>query len=140
MKTICIIDGPNLNLVGCGREPEIYGNQKIEEYINSLYPEYLQKNIALRYFQSNSEGEIIDALHDATNVHGIVLNAGAYTHTSLAIADAISAINAPVIEIHLSNIYKRNRPHSYISPVCKGTITGFGINSYKMAINWFCEN
>jgi 3-dehydroquinate dehydratase-2 len=131
---ILIINGPNLNLLGV-REPNIYGSRGFDSYLEelrSLYP-----NINIEYYQSNHEGDIIDKLHEkGFSTNGIILNAGAYTHTSLAIADAISAINSPVIEVHISNVHKREavRHHSFIAPVCKGTICGFGLDSYRLAI------
>lgn len=131
---IAIINGPNLNLLG-KREPEIYGNKTFEEYFNFLEDEF--KNIELFYFQSNHEGALIDKIHEVGfHFNGIVLNAGAYTHTSIAIADAVSAITTPVVEVHLSNVFAREtfRHHSYISAVAKGTIGGFGLQSYKLAI------
>lgn len=131
---IAIINGPNLNLLG-KREPEIYGNKTFEEYFKFLEDEF--KNIELIYFQSNHEGAIIDKIHEVGfDFNGIVLNAGAYTHTSIAIADAVSAITTPVVEVHLSNVFAREtfRHHSYISAVAKGTIGGFGLQSYKLAI------
>jgi 3-dehydroquinate dehydratase-2 len=132
---ILIINGPNLNLLGV-REKSIYGETSFDEYFNSLKKEFSNDN--LFYFQSNSEGDIINKLHENGfgEVDGIILNAGAYTHTSLAIADAISAITTPVIEVHISNIFKREkvRHHSFIAPVCAGSIAGFGLNSYKLAI------
>lgn len=132
---ITIINGPNLNLLGV-REPGIYGSKGFDSYLEELRKRYPQVDIA--YFQSNHEGDIIDMLHEvgfgATD--GIVLNAGAYTHTSLAIADAISAINAPVIEVHISNVHAREevRHHSMISGVCRGVIAGFGLDSYRLAL------
>lgn len=134
---IAIINGPNLNLLG-KREPEVYGNENFEVYFESLQKEF--KTIDLIYFQSNHEGAIIDKIHEVGfNFDGIVLNAGAYTHTSIAIADAISAIETPVIEVHISNVFKREdfRHNSYISPVAKGTIGGFGLQSYKLALQSF---
>ncbi|SFN58060.1 3-dehydroquinate dehydratase [Paenimyroides ummariense] len=134
---IAIINGPNLNLLG-KREPEVYGNETFEVYFELLQKEF--KTIDLIYFQSNHEGDIIDKIHEVGfNFDGIILNAGAYTHTSIAIADAISAIETPVIEVHISNIFKREdfRHHSYISPVAKGTIGGFGLQSYKLALQSF---
>ena len=134
---IAIINGPNLNLLG-KREPEVYGNETFEEYFESLKEEF--KTVEFIYFQSNHEGAIIDKIHEvAFDFDGIILNAGAYTHTSIAIADAISAIITPVIEVHISNVFKREtfRHHSYRSPVAKGTIGGFGLQSYKLAIQCF---
>lgn len=132
---ITIINGPNLNLLGI-REPGIYGSKGFDSYLEELRKRYPQVDIA--YFQSNHEGDIIDMLHEvgfgATD--GIVLNAGAYTHTSLAIADAISAIKVPVIEVHISNVHAREevRHHSMISGVCRGVIAGFGLDSYRLAV------
>lgn len=139
MMKILIINGPNLNLLG-QREPGIYGNQSMEEYLDVLRQR--TRNYEIEYFQSNHEGDIIDKLHQVgfdSNYVGIVLNAGAYTHTSLAIADAISAIKVPVIEVHISNVHAREqvRHHSMISAVCRGVIAGFGMNSYNLAINAF---
>ncbi len=134
---LLIINGPNLNLLG-KREPEIYGNTDFNDFFNKLKDKY--KNIELSYFQSNIEGEIINKIHEVGFiVDGIILNAGAYTHTSLAIADAISSINSPAIEVHISNIYKREtiRHNSFIAPVCKGSISGFGLKSYELAIESF---
>jgi len=131
---ILIINGPNLNLLG-KREPSIYGSMSFEEFFESLKKSFA--DVDLKYFQSNHEGEIIDKLHeDGFKVDGIILNAGAYTHTSLAIADAIAAISSPVIEVHISNIFKREeiRHHSYISSVCVGSISGFGLDSYRLGI------
>lgn len=136
MNRVLIINGPNLNLLGV-REPGIYGNSSMETYLETLRSRYL--NYSIEYFQSNHEGAIIDKLHEVgfdTDLKGIVLNAGAYTHTSLAIADAISAIQVPVIEVHISNVHAREevRHHSMISGVCRGVIAGFGMNSYRLAI------
>ena len=142
MMKILIINGPNLNLLG-QREPGIYGSQSMEEYLDVLRQR--TRNYEIEYFQSNHEGDIIDKLHQVgfdSNYVGIVLNAGAYTHTSLAIADAISAIKVPVIEVHISNVHAREqvRHHSMISAVCRGVIAGFGMNSYNLAINAFINN
>ena len=131
---ILIINGPNLNLLG-KREPELYGDLAFEPYFENLKKEFL--GINLTYFQSNSEGEIIDAIHEfGFTVDGIVLNAGAYTHTSLAISDAIAAVVSPVIEVHISNVYSREeiRHKSLIARNCKGVIGGFGLMSYRLAI------
>ena len=135
--TIWIINGPNLNLLGV-REPEIYGNKSFDHYIEELRERYPQVDI--KYFQSNIEGVIIDKLHEiGFSADGVVLNAGAYTHTSVAIADAISAISTPVVEVHISNTAKREefRHRSYLTPVCRGVVMGFGLNSYEMALNSF---
>lgn len=131
---ILIINGPNLNLLG-KREPELYGDLAFEPYFEGLKKEFL--GINLTYFQTNIEGEIIDAIHEfGFAVDGIVLNAGAYTHTSLAIADAIAAVTAPVIEVHISNVYAREevRHKSFIAKNCRGVIGGFGLMSYRLAI------
>ncbi|MDF1547555.1 MAG: type II 3-dehydroquinate dehydratase [Bacteroidales bacterium] len=131
---LLIINGPNLNLLG-KREPTIYGNQNFIQYYEQLKTDF--KNIELDYFQSNHEGELIDKIHDAdVKYAGIVLNAAAYTHTSVAIADAISAVNIPVVEVHISNIFKREefRHVSRIAPFCKGSISGFGLDSYRLGI------
>lgn len=133
MKLI-VINGPNLNLLG-SRETQIYGTQSFESFFETLKQRYNQH--ALAYLQSNVEGELINALHEAAKTHdGIILNAGAYTHTSLAIADAVAAINTPVIEVHLSNIFAREdyRHVSYLGKYCKGSISGFGLLGYELAI------
>ncbi len=134
---ILILNGPNLNLLG-RREPEIYGSESFEEYFQKLQDIY--KSIDLDYYQSNIEGELINKIHEVGfDYDGIVFNAGAYTHTSIALADAISAINSPVIEVHISNIAKREefRHKSFIAPSCKGSIMGFGLKSYNLAIESF---
>lgn len=132
---LLIINGPNLNLLGT-REPAIYGSQTFESYLVELR-EMLEGD-EIEYRQSNHEGDIIDFLHN-TDADGVILNAGAYTHTSLAIADAIKAIQTPVIEVQISNTASREavRHTSYIAPVCRGTITGFGLNSYFLAAQAF---
>lgn len=134
---IQIINGPNLNLLG-KREQEIYGNQTFETFFEELKNEFTE--IEILYFQSNIEGEIIDKLHEVGFlVDGIILNAGAYTHTSVAIGDAVSAISSPVVEVHISNIFNREnyRHVSFIAPNAKGTIAGFGLNSYRLALMSF---
>lgn len=131
---IRIINGPNLNLLG-KREPEKYGNQSFEDYLGLLKSKF--KTLELDFFQSNVEGEIINSIHSSEGVYsGIILNAAGYTHTSVAIRDAISSIDIPVVEVHITNIYAREefRHVSLISPVCKGTITGFGLESYRLGI------
>lgn len=136
---IAIINGPNLNLLG-KREPEIYGNQTFDDYFEQLKLKF--SNIELTYFQSNIEGEIIDKLHQiGFDFDGIVLNAGGYTHTSIAIADAIKAITTPVVEVHISNTFAREqyRHQSFISPQAKGVIIGFKLNSYDLAIDSFIQ-
>ncbi|NDP19537.1 MAG: type II 3-dehydroquinate dehydratase [Paludibacter sp.] len=135
MKRIQIINGPNLNLLG-KREPTVYGNQTFEAYFLDLISKFPEAEF--EYFQSNTEGLIIDKLHEVGfSCDGIVLNAGAYTHTSIAIADAIRSITTPVIEVHISNVFKREtfRHHSYMSEACKGCIVGFGLDSYRLAVD-----
>lgn len=137
MKKIIIINGPNLNLLG-KREPEIYGNQTFDAYFQSLKSKF--KAVSLEYFQSNIEGELIDKIQDVGfSYHGIILNAAAYTHTSVGIGDAIKAIDTPVVEVHISNTFSREefRHQSYISPNTKGVILGFGLMSYDLAIESF---
>ncbi|BBA17460.1 type II 3-dehydroquinate dehydratase [Blattabacterium cuenoti] len=139
MKKITIINGPNLNLLGT-REPELYGNENFLVYLKKLKKK-LSYDIEIIYYQSNSEGKIIDILHSVgVKSDGIIINAGAYTHTSIGIADAIKSISSPVIEVHISNIYSREsfRKKSYLSPVCNGTIFGFGLKSYELGIMSFC--
>jgi 3-dehydroquinate dehydratase-2 len=134
---IQIINGPNLNLLGV-REKSIYGDASFESYLVELRKRY--SNINIEYYQSNVEGEIINKLHQiGFEYDGIVINAGAYTHTSIAIADAIAAINTPVIEVHISNVYKREefRHHSMLAASCRGVIAGFGMDSYRLAIENF---
>jgi 3-dehydroquinate dehydratase-2 len=131
---IQIINGPNLNLLGV-REKSIYGSADFESYLAELKKHFT--NITINYYQSNVEGEIINKLHEVGfSYDGIVLNAGAYTHTSIAIADAIAAINTQVIEVHISNVYKREefRHTSMLASNCKGVIAGFGMHSYRLAI------
>ncbi|MCC8113440.1 MAG: type II 3-dehydroquinate dehydratase [Bacteroidales bacterium] len=137
MKKILIMNGPNLNLLG-RREPGIYGTDNLQTIAAQLFDEY-RDEAELEWWQSNHEGSIIDKLHEAgydERYTGIVLNAGAYTHTSLAIADAIAAIPLPVVEVHLSNIFSREpiRHTSLIAPVCMGSISGFGAKSYSLAV------
>ena len=137
---IHIINGPNLNLVGT-REPEVYGNQSLDQYLKGLIGDYPEH--AIDVFQSNIEGEIVDRLQQVGfDDCGIVLNAGGYTHTSVAIADAVAAIAAPVVEVHISNIYSREpfRHKSLLSPVCKGIIAGFGLDSYRIAVTALLSN
>jgi 3-dehydroquinate dehydratase-2 len=134
---ILIMNGPNLNLLGV-REPSVYGSQTFEEYFNTLKAKY--PGAGLEYYQSNIEGELINKLHEVGfSYDGIILNAGAYTHTSVALADAISAIKTPVIEVHISNVHAREefRHKSFISRVCKGVAAGFGMMSYEMALFYF---
>ena len=134
---IMIINGPNLNLLG-KREPTVYGNSSFEEYYETLVHKFGQ--IDLSYFQSNIEGELIDKLHEAGfDFDGIILNAAAYTHTSVEIGDAIKAIETPVIEVHISNVHSREefRHTSFIAAYAKGVISGFGLKSYELAIQSF---
>jgi len=136
---LLIINGPNLNLLG-KREPGIYGTENFEGAFEKLKNEFSGHQID--YFQSNHQGEIIDTIQNADNNYdGVILNAGAYTHTSIAIADAISAISTPVVEVHISNIFKREnfRHISMIAPYCAGSISGFGIDSYRLGIISFLK-
>ena len=136
---ILIVNGPNLNLLG-KREPEIYGSESFENYFSGLQDHF--KETELSYFQSNIEGELITKLQEADGVFdGIVLNAAAYTHTSVGIGDAIAAIGIPVVEVHISNTFGREefRHQSYISKHAKGVILGFGLKSYDLAISSFKE-
>ena len=129
-----IINGPNLNLLG-SREPGIYGEESFSEFLDRLKSDY--PNIEISYFQSNVEGEIINQLHETGfSYDGIILNAGGYTHTSVAIRDAIKAIKTPVVEVHISNVYAREefRHKSMLTAVCMGVIAGFGLDSCKLAI------
>ena len=131
---IIIINGPNLNLLG-KREPEIYGNQDFETYFKTLKSKFL--NIELSYYQSNIEGELINKLQEVGfNYDGIIMNAGGYTHTSVAIGDCIKSIKTPVVEVHISNTFSREtfRHQSYISPNAKGVIIGFGMQSYELGL------
>lgn len=134
---IIIINGPNLNLLG-KREPEVYGNQTFENYFRDLKAKYPSVN--LDYFQSNIEGELIDKIQEiGFHYDGIILNAAAYTHTSVGIGDAVKAISTPVIEVHISNTFSREtfRHQSFISPNAKGVIIGFGLKSYELALQSF---
>ncbi|MBQ9584530.1 MAG: type II 3-dehydroquinate dehydratase [Muribaculaceae bacterium] len=131
---IAIINGPNLNLTG-KREPDIYGTQSLENYYQILATAY--HDVEFSFFQSNIEGEIVDEIQRAGfDADGIVINAGAYSHYSLAIADALRSVPAPAVEVHMSNIYNREpeRHHSAIASACKGMIAGFGLDSYRLAI------
>jgi len=134
---ILILNGPNLNLLGT-REPEIYGTKSFLNFFEDLKREFGDD---LEYFQSNVEGEIINALHNSKH-EGIILNAGGYTHTSVAIRDAISGISVPVVEVHISNLAKREefRHNSLITAVCEGSIMGFGMDGYKLALKYFEGN
>ncbi len=137
---IHIINGPNLNLLG-KRETDIYGTASFDDFFMELKSKYLP--VDLSYFQSNVEGELIDNMQQyGFSANGIVLNAGAYTHTSVGLGDAVSAINTPVVEVHISNIYAREayRHHSFLTGKCVGVISGFGLTGYQMAINYLIEN
>lgn len=139
MHRILIINGPNLNLLG-KRETDIYGDQNFDEFLEEVKDAYVDMQIT--YFQSNVEGEIINKLQEADgNFDGIILNAGGYTHTSVAIRDAVAAISVPVIEVHISNPAAREefRHNSLISGVAKGVIAGFGLNSYVLALDAFLD-
>jgi 3-dehydroquinate dehydratase-2 len=134
---LLILNGPNLNLLG-QREPDVYGYQSFDSYFDELKLQF--SSIQLEYFQSNIEGEIINKLQEVGfSYDGIILNAGAYTHTSIAISDCVKAITSPVIEVHISNTFSREtfRHQSYISPHAKGVIIGFGLKSYSLAIQSF---
>ncbi len=134
---LIIINGPNLNLLGT-REKSVYGNRSFDDYFGELKSKFPQIN--LEYFQSNVEGEIINKLHEkGFNYDGIILNAGGYTHTSVAIADAVAALKTPVIEVHISNVYAREdyRHISLMAKNCKGVIAGFGLDSYRLALESF---
>lgn len=142
MKRILIINGPNLNLLG-RREPGIYGSTDMDSCLAALRLRY-RGSVEIACFQSNHEGAIIDRIHEAgfdPGLAGIVLNAGAYTHTSLAIADAIAAVERPVVEVHISNVHSREeiRRRSLIAGVCRGVIAGFGLDSYRLAIEALTE-
>ena len=137
MKNILILNGPNLNLLGT-RQPQIYGSQTMDDILDALRAEYA--DVEIRYLQYNHEGALIDAIQNTrfdSDCLGVVLNAGAYTHTSLALADAIAAVPTPVVEVHLSNVAARAesiRHTSLIAPVCRGTIAGFGARSYSLGV------
>jgi 3-dehydroquinate dehydratase-2 len=140
MKKVIIINGPNLNLLGT-REPEIYGNLSFTEYLETLKEKY--PDVSLSYFQSNVEGEIINKLQEVGFTYdGIILNAAAYTHTSVGIGDAVKAITTPVVEVHISNTFQREdfRHVSHISEGAKGVILGFGLKSYDLAIRSFLDD
>lgn len=142
MKKILIINGPNLNLLG-RREPGIYGSTGMDDCLAALRMRFRER-AEIAYFQSNHEGALLDTLHETgfdPALAGIILNAGAYTHTSLALADAIAAIPCPVVEVHISNVHAREeiRHRSMISPVCRGVIAGFGLDSYRLAVEAILE-
>ena len=131
---ILILNGPNLNLLGV-REPDVYGRESFSDYLDKLRGKYPE--VEIEYCQSNIEGELIDKIHEVGfSYDGIILNAGAYTHTSVAIADAVAAVSAPVVEVHISNTASREafRHVSYLTAVCRGVIMGFGLDSYELAL------
>jgi len=133
---ILVINGVNMNMLGF-REPEKYGTMTLKDLEKDLYAYSFELGIDIEMYQSNYEGEIVEKIHSSKdNYTGIVINAGAYTHTSVAIRDAVSSVKTPVVEVHMTNIYKREefRHHSYLAPVCIGQISGFGVNSYKLGI------
>ena len=135
---ILIVNGPNLNMLG-RREPGIYGSSSFDDYLPKLQAKYPQVEIS--YYQSNVEGELINKMQEVGfSYDGIVLNAGAYTHTSIALHDCIRSLQCPVIEVHISNVHQREefRHHSFISSACKGVICGFGLDSYRLAIEALC--
>jgi 3-dehydroquinate dehydratase-2 len=137
MKKIIIINGPNLNLIG-EREPKVYGNSSMEDYLSEIRNNFPE--IQIDYFQSNVEGDLINKLQEVGFLYdGVVLNAGGYTHTSVAISDAVAAIHTSVVEVHISNVYKREeyRHQSLMAKNCIGVVAGFGLHSYKMAIDSF---
>jgi 3-dehydroquinate dehydratase-2 len=140
MRSLAIINGPNLNLIGT-REPEIYGNQSLDDYLKHLTAKYHEIKFSL--YQSNVEGELINFLQQCRGrVDGIILNAGAYTHTSIAIADAIAAIEIPTVEVHISNVLAREdfRKTSFIASRCVGSISGLGLKGYDLAVQYFLEH
>jgi 3-dehydroquinate dehydratase-2 len=139
MKQILVLNGPNLNLLG-KREPGIYGARGFTDYFAELQGLFPQ--VVLEYFQSNHEGELIDKLHQVGfSYHGVVFNAGGYTHTSVALGDAVAAISIPVVEVHISNVHAREpfRYHSYLSKNCAGIIVGFGLEGYRLAIDFLTK-
>ena len=140
MRKITVIHGPNLNLLG-RRNPDVYGTSTLKQINERISARAKQLGVTVKVFQSNREGEIIDAIHAAQNSCGIIINPGAYTHTSVAIRDAIEAVAVPAIEVHISNIFKREsfRHKSLIAPVCAGQITGLAEYSYLLAIDYFAR-
>jgi 3-dehydroquinate dehydratase II len=140
LKTILIINGPNLNLLG-RREPSVYGHRSFDDYLLTLRAQVT--DATLRYVQSNHEGQLIDAIHEfGFVVDGIVINAGGLTHTSVALADALAAVSAPAVEVHISNVHAREgfRHHSYLSAVCRGVIVGLGLPGYELAVRFLLSD
>jgi len=139
---VLVVNGPNLNLLG-KREPSIYGNTSLDGLVDMLKERGRELGIGVDHVQSNSEGALVDTLHNARDKYdGIILNAGAYTHYSYAIRDAVAAIGLPVIEVHISNVYAREdfRSRSVIAPVCVGQISGLGVEGYRLALDFFCRS
>ncbi len=137
---ILIINGPNINLIG-KREPDIYGTLSFDQYLDKLRNEF--SNVKIDYFQSNIEGEIIDKIQESENAYGgLVLNAGGYAHTSIAIGDAVKAVSVPVVEVHISNVFGREpyRHVSHVAPVAEGCVIGFGMKGYRLAVISLLEN
>ncbi len=140
MKKILVINGPNLNLVG-KREPDIYGSVSVLDYLKTVETQF--PDVTLHYFQSNHEGDLLDKIHEmGYAVDGIVINAGGLTHTSIALRDALAAVPAPAVEVHISNVYAREefRQHSYLSAKCKGVIAGLGLMGYELAIRYLVSD
>lgn len=139
MKKIMIINGPNLNLVG-SRQPEVYGNESMEEFIAKM--KRTTEGVAIDYYQSNIEGELINKIHEVGfDYNGIIINAGGYSHTSVALHDALLAVAAPAVEVHISNIFAREeyRHHSLLSSACKGMICGLGLEGYQLAVHFIAQ-
>lgn len=139
MKKIMIINGPNLNLVG-SRQPEVYGNESMEEFIAKM--KRTTEGVAIDYYQSNIEGELINKIHEVGfDYDGIIINAGGYSHTSVALHDALLAVAAPAVEVHISNIFAREeyRHHSLLSSACKGMICGLGLEGYQLAVHFIAQ-
>ena len=136
-RQVLVLNGPNLNLLGT-REPEVYGSDTLDDIVSALAAEAADRDVTVRAVQSNSEGELVDALHDARDwASGVIFNPGAYTHTSIALRDAITAVELPVVEVHLSNVHAREdfRSRSMVSGVCLGVVTGFGAIGYRLALD-----
>lgn len=138
-KRISIVNGPNLNLVG-SREPDIYGARSLTEYLPELETQFPE--ISFTFYQSNIEGELINFLQECReDSDGVILNAGAYAHTSIAIADAVASIDVPVVEVHISNVYAREdyRKHSFVAAKCMGSISGLGLKGYALAVHYYLD-